>query len=581
MKVALTPFDRTLWRLAPPLPDPSSLIHATHITPLQAQLLYNRGISDPDAVNDFLTPRLSKMADPIGMMGMKAAVTTVVKALENKKKLTIYGDYDADGLTATALLLNFFSMLDADVDAYIPDRFKEGYGLNPGAIQRIAAKGTGLLITVDCGISGTEESAQAMGLGMDVVVTDHHQVPDGTTHPCPVINPHQPGCGFDFKALSGVGVAFFLTVAVRSALRERGWFTRRPEPDLRGYLDLVALGTVADRVPLVGENRRLAASGLRRMAQTRWPGIRALMSVCGVDESHISSDDLAFRLAPRLNAPGRLGAAERGLRLLTAADTKTAAALARELDQMNSKRQTLEVEVLSAIEKRLKETEGLGHPRRTLVFGGEDWHQGVLGIVASRLVERFHRPTLVFSISDGLATGSGRSIQGFNLYEALHHQRDLFQRFGGHAHAAGMRLSKGNLQTLAEGFEAWAHSTLSDEDLVPVVDVDADLSLDTIDGHLIRQISALAPFGEENPEPVFMAASVEVLSSGVVGERHLKLKVIKQGRGALDAIGFRMGSRKPLRGDRVDLLFTPEINRWQGRDQIQLRLVDLRSSNRL
>ncbi|MDZ7699937.1 MAG: single-stranded-DNA-specific exonuclease RecJ [Deltaproteobacteria bacterium] len=576
--MSLTPLDRTLWRLAPPLPDPSALIHATHITPLQAQLLNNRGISNPDEVRDFLDPSLSKMANPMGMMGMEAAVQTVVKALENKKKVTVYGDYDADGLTATALLLHFFYALDADVDAYIPDRFKEGYGLNGEAVKQIAAKGKGLLITVDCGISGEAETALAMGLGMDVVVTDHHQVPDGAMHACPVINPHQPGCGFIFKALSGVGVAFFLTVAVRSALRERGWSPSRPEPDLREYLDLVALGTVADRVPLVGENRRLATVGLRRMARTRWPGIRALMSVCGVDESHISSDDLAFRLAPRLNAPGRLGAADRGLRLLTAADTKTAATMARELDQMNSRRQVLEQEVLSAIEKRLKAGEGLEGHRRTLVFGGEEWHQGVLGIVASRLVERFHRPALVFSISDGLAIGSGRSISGFNLYEALHRHKALFQRFGGHAHAAGMRLSKGNLRPLAEGFEAWARTTLSDEDLVPVVDVDAALALETVDGDLIRQLTELAPFGEENPEPVFMTQSVEVLSSGVVGERHIKLKV-RQGRKALDAIAFRMAPLKPSRGSRVDLLFTPEINRWQGRDRIQLRVVDLRSSD--
>jgi len=568
----------SVWRVAPSIPTLSPLIREAALTPLQAQLLYNRGISDPDAVRAFLSPSLSQMADPMKMTGMRGAVKNVLNALENQKKITIYGDYDADGLTATALLLNFFSALHADVDAYIPDRLTEGYGLNADAIRSIATKGTGLLITVDCGISGVEESTLAMDLGMGVVITDHHQVPPRSTHACPVINPNQPGCGFEFKTLSGVGVAFFLAVAVRSALRERGWFIARPEPDLRTYMDLVALGTVADRVPLVGQNRLLTVTGLRWMAHTRWPGVRALMAVSGIDGPRVDAEDLAFRLAPRLNAPGRLGDADSGLRILTEEDPQAATALASEMDRMNVRRRNLEQKVLSDIEDRLREENGMRIDRRTLIFGGMDWHQGVLGIVASRLVDRFHRPSLVFSIADGMATGSGRSITGFNLYKALHHHRALFKRFGGHAHAAGMRLDKRNLRLLAEGFEALASNVLSDEDLVRVIDVDAELRLESVGDDLIQQMNRLAPFGEQNSEPVFMASSVEVLESSVVGNRHLKMKV-KQGRALKEVIGFRMGSIKPMDGSRVDFLFTPEYNRWRGRDRIQLRLVDLRPSS--
>ncbi|MFO7986584.1 MAG: single-stranded-DNA-specific exonuclease RecJ [Desulfatiglandaceae bacterium] len=565
---------RKVWRLCPPMPHSSPLSRKTGVTALQAQLLFNRGISDPDTARTFLSPTLSQIADPMEMKGMRAAVGSLLDAVDNHKKITIYGDYDADGLTATALLCHFFADIDIQVDTYVPDRLTEGYGLNPDAIRHIAQRGTGLIITVDCGISALEEIALAKHLGMDVVVTDHHQMRGEISPACPVINPHQPGCGFEYKALSGVGVAFFLTVAVRSALRKRGWFTQRPEPDLREYLDLVALGTVADRAPLMGQNRILVQGGLRYMTHSRWPGLRALMAVSHVESSEISSEDLAFRLAPRLNAPGRLGHAGDGLKLLTVNDTAQAQTLARQLNRINLRRQKIEQEILSEIEEKVSGQDLVDH-RRTLLLAGAGWHQGVLGIVASRLVDRFHRPVLVFNITDGMATGSGRSIDGFNLFQALRRHAHLFERFGGHTHAAGLRLETGNLTAFEKGLEACAWEMLSDENLVPVIRVDAQVQLEDINPELIEQVTELAPFGEKNTEPVFMASSVEVLESRVVGERHLKMRV-RQGRRTLDTIGFRMGHMKPRRGARLHLLFSPEYNRWQGRDRLQLRLVDLR-----
>ncbi len=563
-----------IWKLAPRSPAASQLADETGLTPLQAQLLINRGITEKAAAESFLSPRLSQMADPMLMKGMDKGVETILAAVENREKITIYGDYDADGLTATALLLNFFSNLGIPVAPYVPNRFEEGYGLNREAVRQISKTGTRLIITVDCGISGGKEIALARELRLNVVVTDHHQVPKTSRPDCPIINPHQPDCPFPFKDFAGVGLAFFLAVAVRAALREKGWFNGRSEPDLREYLDLVALGTIADRVPLVGQNRMLVRIGLRRMADSKWPGIRAMMDAASVKRSAITSDDLAFRLAPRLNAPGRMGDSDTGLRILTVAEKEAARALALRVNVANSRRQTLEQNILDRIEDMIRR-DNLIADRRSLLLWGENWHQGVLGIVASRLVERYHRPSLVVGVRDGVAAGSGRSIDGFNLYQALNCLAPLFQKFGGHAHAAGFRLDEGNLEVLKRELEGLAEKELTDQDMVPSIHVDSDLLLKGVGRQMIDDIAALSPFGEQNPEPVFLARSLHVLGSRVVGDRHLKLRV-RQGETTLEAIGFGLGRYHPLHGESVDMLFTPEINRWQGTETIQLKIVDLR-----
>ena len=543
------------------------------LTPLQAQILINRGILDSESARSFLNPRLARMADPMLLKDMDCAISTIIKAFENQDKITIYGDYDADGLTAAALLLNFFSGLDIPVSYYIPNRLGEGYGLNKHAIEKIAANGTALIITVDCGASNPDEIDLAKKLGMKVVVTDHHQIPEPFKPCCPVVNPHRPDCSFPFKDLAGVGVAFFLLVALRASLREMGWFETRLEPDLREYLDMVALGTVADRVPLLDQNRILVSSGMEYMARSRWEGIKAMKEVAGITGSTITSEDIAFKLAPRLNAPGRMGAPEKGIEILTVKKPRPAQALAFDINAANQNRRKTEKSILDQIENTIKRPEEIKN-LRTLFMAGENWHKGVLGIVASRLVNKYHRPSFVLTVQDGMAAGSGRSIDGFNLYEALSRISHLFEKMGGHTHAAGFTLKAERLETLRNELEALAKKTLNEKNIVNTIDVDAELSLQDIDLETISRIRALAPFGEGNPEPLFLARSLEVTGSWIVGNTHLKLKV-KQGKAIFDAIGFGLAEFHPLKGKMLDIVFTPTLNQWQGQEKIQLRVVDL------
>jgi single-stranded-DNA-specific exonuclease len=513
------------------------------------------------------------MADPMLMKGMPDALDIILRVIENREKITIYGDYDADGLTATALLLNFFSNLGLPVSFYIPNRLTEGYSLNKEAISEIAENRTKLIITVDCGTNNTGEIGLAKSLGMHVVVTDHHQVSEDFRAQCPVVNPRQPGCPFPFKDLAGVGLAFFLTVAVRTALRRNGWFGTRSEPDLKEYLDLVALGTVADRVPLLDQNRILVHYGIGAMAESRWPGISAMKEVAGIENPGITADDLAFRLGPRLNAPGRMGDSHTGIKALIAQDPVLSRDLALRLNTANSRRRNVEQDILHKIESAIAENGEVGNSR-TLVVAGEDWHKGVLGIVASRLVDKYHRPSLVLSLQGDTAYGSGRSIGGFNLYKALTQLSSLFDKFGGHAHAAGFTLKAANLNTLKNELEGLALKTLRASDMVPAIEVDAEISIDNIGPEMLHEIRALSPFGEGNPEPFFYAGPLEVLESRVVGERHLKLRV-RQGKMVYEAIGFGMADKHPLAGGNVNMVFTPELNRWQGYEKIQLRIADI------
>jgi single-stranded-DNA-specific exonuclease len=570
------PIDK-FWKLKTPSSLVSQLSVEADLTPLQAQLLINRGISDGESARFFMRPLLTHMADPMLLKDMVEATTIILKAIETREKITIYGDYDADGLTATALLLNFFSSIGTPASYYIPNRLKEGYGINREAIEKIASGGTGLIITVDCGISNGEEIAFARTLGMNVVVTDHHQVPLGFEADWPVINPHQADCHFPFKDLAGVGLAFFLAVALRAGLRERGWFEAKPEPDLREYLDLVALGTVADRVPLLGQNRMLVNCGIGIMARSRWPGINAMMEAANTGTSNITANDLAFRLAPRLNAPGRMDDPEIGLKILTVKEPQLARDFALRLDVANNQRQSTEKDILERIEGMIKTTDEIKRSK-TLVFAGEDWHKGVLGIVASKLVEKYHRPSFIFNMHNGMAVGSGRSIDGFNLYKALGQLSHLFEKFGGHAHAAGFTLKAHNLDILKTELEDLAKKTFGDVDLVPALEVDAEISLNDITPEMITQIKALSPFGEGNPEPLFSARSLEVLGSRIVGERHLKIRVRQEGK-SFEAIGFGLAGKHAVEGKTINMVFSPEFNHWEGYDRIQLRIIDLEKTD--
>lgn len=566
--------NQKIWKVIPPSPHADQLARETGKSPIIAQLLINRGILDKDAAASFFSPQLSGLMNPMLMKDMDSAIELVLETIDQQGSITIYGDFDADGLTATALLLSFFSSIDIPATFYIPNRLSEGYSLNPHAIEEIASKGPGLIITVDCGISNPLEIRLAQQLGLKVIVTDHHQIPIDFEPVCPVIDPHRPDSLFPFKDLSGVGVAFYLAVAIRAALREQSWFDHIPEPDLKPYLDLVALGTVADMVPLRGQNRILVHTGIMAMKDSLWPGIKALQTSSGMDEfSDISSYDLAYKLVPRLNASGRIDDPLIGLEVLTTSSMSIAMEKAEHLNRLNSQRQAIEGDILKQIEETIIPSMDMKR-KRSMVFLKEGWHKGVLGIVASKLLDRYYRPTIVLTVEDGVATGSGRSIDGFNLHRALTKLSHLLQRFGGHYHAAGLTLKSSNVEALISGLEEMAQEELGEEEPVPYIEMDAALKLSELSFETIKQIQSLSPFGKGNPEPIFYADSVDVVWSGIVGEKHLKLKV-RQGGTVLDAIGFGLAEQHPLDGKTIKMAFTPEVNQWQGYEKIQLRIEDL------
>ena len=561
-----------IWKLRPSSPHATQLAHDIGLDPIGAQLLINRGLSDRDPALSFMSPRLSNLLDPMLLKDMDRAVEMVVHALEEKKKITIYGDFDADGITSTALLVKFFWALDIPVSYYIPDRFREGYGLHPQAIEMIAGEGTGLMITVDCGTANGGEISLALKRGMNVVVTDHHQVPDHFEPLCPVINPQRHDSSFPFRDLAGVGVAFFLAAAVRAALRGMGWFGADQEPDLKPYLGLVALGTVADMAPLMGQNRILVRAGLDSLIRDPGAGIRALQGVSKVETSMLTANDLAFRIAPRLNAAGRIGDPKLGVEILTTERPSLADELALKLNTMNSRRQDIERSIFDQIEEKIMEIQDL-EQRRTLVISGRGWHRGVLGIVASRLREKYYRPAMVLDIEDGMAVGSGRSIAGFNLYRALSELAPLLEKFGGHRYAAGFTIRAGNIDRFAGALEGIMQSETDEEALIPTLEIDARITLPYLTEKRVRGFEVLSPFGPKNPEPLFYAGPLEVVHCRAVGENHLRWKVRQDGI-VRDAIGFNLGSNHTFDQNPINMVFTPEINRWQGFEKVQLRVVD-------
>ncbi len=562
-----------IWRIFPPSSHSPRLAYETGISSLKAQLLINRGITTKETATAFLAPRLSDLANPMLLKDMDRAVDLIIRTIKNQEHIAVYGDYDADGLTSTALLFNFFSDLGIPVSYYIPDRINEGYSLNSFAIEKLAQRGVKLIITVDCGISNQKEIEQALSMGVRVVVTDHHQVSDDFEPICPVINPNRQDSSFPFRALAGVGVAFFLVAGIRARMREIGWFEKCLEPDLKNYLDLVALGTVADMVPLIDHNRIMVLSGMEVMKNSRWPGIRAIKEISGVDNSTLTSGDLAFKLSPRLNAPGRIGDSYSGLTALITKSDAIARDAAGSLNSMNSERQRIEGMIFDQIEETMLPELDL-EAKRTIVLSKPGWHIGVLGIVASRLLEKYHRPTLLLTIRDGIAVGSGRSIDGFNLHKSMSALGHLFVKFGGHYHAAGCTLKSENIQRLAEGLESIARDKLKEADLVPAVNIDSEITLNDLSYETVMDMRSLEPFGAGNPEPLLYSGSLEVVDSRIVGGKHLKFRV-RQGQTVCDAIGFGMGSFHPVSGRIINMVYTPEINRWNGYERVQLRVADL------
>lgn len=561
---------RKIWRLLPERADLVREISRRHgVPPLVARLLLNRGLVDEAEVLAFLDPVLGRMSPPFDLPDLPKASARLAQAVKAREPLIIYGDYDADGLTATALLHRFFTELGVPCFAYVPDRLTEGYGLNLPALERLASKAR-LVVTVDCGVSDAREVAWARDRGLEVIITDHHELPPERPPALAVVNPKQAAGLSPFQHLAGVGVALLLALGVRAELRQAGWFDRRPEPNLRAYLDLVALGTAADVVPVLGENRILVRQGLKVLEETRRPGLLALKEVAGLDGRPVSFRDLVYRLAPRLNAAGRLGQARGALALLLATDMAQARTQAQHLQQLNRQRQSLEEEVLRQATELIKR-KGLA-TRPVLVLAQEGWHPGVLGIVAARLAEEHHKPVALISLKDGLGRGSARSIEEFHLFEGLKACRPWLLKFGGHAAAAGFTVRSEDLGHLQEALEQAFQAQVGPEPPRPVLKVDAAVDFPDLDEAFFAHLERLRPFGPGNPEPVFTSTDLVCLSSWIVGERHLKVQ-LAQKHCVREAIAFDAAPFHPLSG-RLEVAFSTRVAYFQGRLVPELMLLD-------
>jgi single-stranded-DNA-specific exonuclease len=565
------------WEIAPENPKiEEKLAAALQIRLLAARLLANRGINTIEGAREFLAPSLQRLHDPFRMRGMAEAVDRLIRGLQSQERIVIYGDYDVDGITATAVLSWFFREIGAPVPYYLPHRMREGYGLNAEAIRKLADQGTRILITVDCGITGHKEVQLARRLGMDVIVTDHHQVPPTLPDAVAVLNPHQPECAYPAKELSGVGVAFKLIMALRGRLRQDSRWSDKL-PNLRRHLDLVALGTIADIAPLLGENRILVKHGLQELTRSMKLGVQTLKRVARIDAQAIGPRQVGFALAPRLNAAGRLAAAKAGVELLLSDDVAKAEKLARYLDAVNRERQVVQAQIHAEAKAAIEADGGIGK-RWAIVLASERWHPGVVGIVASKLVEEYGRPTVLIGLEGDTGKGSGRSIAAFHLYNALTACQELLVGFGGHEHAAGIRIQRDQVQPFEEALNRVAGERLTETDCAPLLGIDAEVGLDEIDDTLLQFIEHLEPFGEGNSQPVFLARGVAVVGAPTrVGkeQQHLRL-MLRQGHTTLQGIGFAMGGRfMQATEGLLDIAFSPQRHVWNGREECQLVLRDL------
>jgi single-stranded-DNA-specific exonuclease len=539
----------------------SYLSKASSISPALAQILINRGMKTPEEVSEFML-KTPSMSDPMEIRGMRAAVEALEAAARNDTRVLVHGDYDTDGLTATAILTDSLWRMGIKTDYFIPNRFRNGYGFNPPAVEMAKRTGAGLIVTVDCGISSFEASEMASEEGIGVIITDHHEpVPGRLPNALAVINPKLSNP--DLANLAGAGVALKVAQALGQRHSDRIPFNE--------YLDLAALGTLADSVPLTGENRAIVRKGMPLIMEGVRPGLRALGMVSGLNGRPPRSNLISFTIVPRINAAGRMSDAQEVVELLLTTDEQKAADIADSLNRMNTERQKTE-EILFG---KAMEQFDPDAPGPAIVLSGEGWHEGVIGIVASRIAERYVRPTFVLSVSDGVAKGSARSIPQFDIYAGLTECSDLLRDFGGHSQAAGLKLDVDNLKTFKEKMSGVVSSTVSD--FTPQLKIEADVNLREVNFKLIQELQMLEPFGSGNPEPVLGTKELEAINPRVVGNNHLKMK-LRSRSSVVDAIGFRMGGLIEVVEDspEIDVAYTATINEWNGRRSVQLKLKGLR-----
>ncbi len=543
------------WTIRPcPHRESNALAQALGLNEITASVLVRRGYGDPDDARAFLAGE-QPLHDPFLLGDMEEAVARIRAAIADGRTICVHGDYDADGICATALAVSILREAGADVAWHLPSRFDEGYGVNGETLTRLAEEGCGLVLTVDCGITAVEEVARAREIGLDIVVTDHHRPADELPN-CPLVATRPSD--YPFPELCGTGVVYKLGQALLGASSDT----------LRQNLDLVALATVADVVPLVGENRSLTIGGLRVLARTQKSGLQALMRVAGIDPAAVDAGQIGFRLAPRINAAGRLGHPRVALELLLTSDENEAASLADRLEDLNRDRQAIEDRILRAAIQQVEEWPDAKQRRRGYVLWGEDWHEGVIGIVASRLVERYHRPVVLIAGTDGLWKGSGRSVPSFDLHGALHACSRHLERFGGHRAAAGLSIAREHVEVFAAAFAAYTENVMTERDLVPTTVVDAVLPRATkLTLELCAELRQLAPFGLGNPEITLLAPSCELGDLATVGEgKHLRFRVRRDGADAGSAIAFGQAAQldRLRRVGRYDVAFRLQENHWNG-----------------
>ena len=546
----------------------ASLAQALSISQAAASLFLARGVTTPHEATAWMS--LQSPHDPFLVPDMGQAVERLHRAVTTQEPICFYGDYDVDGITATSVYLSFFGALGAEVRAYVPHRLREGYGLNLSAVEQLRDEGISLLVTSDCGTTSHKEIELAARLGMDVVVTDHHQTDEDMPKAVAVLNPHRADAFYPFRGLCSAALAYKVAQAYQLRYGVAG-------VPLASLLDLVALATVADVVPLHDENRNFVREGLLQLSRGTRCGIRALKQAAGVTRD-CTAETIAFKLAPRINAAGRLDDAMLGVRLLTTDNPSEAQQLADRLEQLNRERQRIEVDIM---EEALASLKGQTLPP-ALVLASPHWHLGVVGIVAARLVDRFQRPAIVLAINQqGVAKGSARTTGSFDLYEGLSSCRELLEGFGGHPTAAGLTIRESRIDEFRTRFSDEVAGWTNGDPKIPTLNVDAEVRLDEVNLQLMQEIGSLHPFGAGNPEPTFAVTGLEVMDSRTIGERHLKMTVRQGASLPFDSIGFGMKSlleRGIPSRTPVDLAFTPELNHWNGRDRIQLRIRDVRPS---
>ncbi|MFZ5573236.1 MAG: single-stranded-DNA-specific exonuclease RecJ [Thermodesulfobacteriota bacterium] len=568
------------WEILQPEPRVQQTIRRlTGCSPTIAALLANRKVDQPDRIRQFWSPSFQDLRPPFSIRDMDKAVALIVQTIESKNKIMVFGDYDVDGVTATVILYEFLRSTGADVCYYIPHRLTEGYGLRSSHITgKAELENIRLIITVDCGSADHDAVNAANEAGIQIVVTDHHQITTDIPAAEAVINPKREDCGAGLAHLAGVGVAFYLIIALRKQLRDRQHWKTVPEPNLKALCDLVCLGTIADMVPLIDENRIFSKIGLEIITGNSRPGLKALMEVCRIGAPAVDSEDVAYRLAPRLNAAGRMGHADLAAKLLITTDPDEARELTRRLCSLNDIRQATEQEIMKAVHSYLQDNPNL-LKKHSIVLHHHGWHAGVLGIVAAKLVEKYGRPAMLISTAGGIGKGSGRSIPGFDIHAALKSCEAHLLAFGGHQMAAGLTIRPESIEAFQEQFDQQAALGTGPGGLPPKMWIDCVLDFHLITDNLLDELTALEPFGVQNPEPLFLARNIRIQSVAEVGGSHKRLRLAQNnGRHQQlhDAILFNAGNRDCSAEKSHEVAYRLRWNHWNGKKKAQMIIEDMR-----